>query len=320
MDATARNPHRPQRLPSFSVVVTTTGGGPELPDSVHSLLGSAGQPPLELIIVDSRPPSPTSRPPELPAEPDWKIEIPIRILSCAGPGPAAARNAGWLAASADWVVFLDEEVIVSADWAQHLIEDLGACTGSDAAVTGRVSASADGRVSTADHGRPSSYRTRDRSAADRSGGDIAVRRSALYEIGGFDETLLGDRREVCDLMLRILDAGYRIRTGGRRGERPRSADQNPPAVQRRRTGADDAVMLARHGYRWRRRLADRSTIGPGGRRSVTGMISSRTAPSANRLYYRLRGEFRARFGAAARPHYATSPNPNAPTSSGRRIR
>ena len=34
------------------------------------------------------------------------------------------RNAGWRAADADWIAFLDDDVAIPLDWCQRLVNDL----------------------------------------------------------------------------------------------------------------------------------------------------------------------------------------------------
>src|SRR5919108_1857893 len=41
-------------------------------------------------------------------------------------GPALARNAGWRASRAEWVTFLDDDVLPEPDWLERLHEDLAA--------------------------------------------------------------------------------------------------------------------------------------------------------------------------------------------------
>ncbi|WP_343244762.1 glycosyltransferase, partial [Streptomyces sp. SID11385] len=49
---------------------------------------------------------------------------PVTLLRSGGRGPAAARNTGFAATGAPWVVFLDDDVRVGAEWAGLLAEDL----------------------------------------------------------------------------------------------------------------------------------------------------------------------------------------------------
>src|SRR4029434_11335336 len=53
--------------------------------------------------------------------------------------------------------------------------------------------------------------------------DMVVRRAALEDVGGFDERFPRAYREDTDLALRLLDAGWRLRLGQRRGPPPGAA-------------------------------------------------------------------------------------------------
>src|SRR5207237_748162 len=50
--------------------------------------------------------------------------LPVRCVAGPGAGPAAARNAGWRQAQAEWVVFLDDDVLPAHDWPARLVHDL----------------------------------------------------------------------------------------------------------------------------------------------------------------------------------------------------
>ena len=64
----------------------------------------------------------------------------LRIVEDDGPrsGPAAARNRGWRASTAEWVVFLDDDVVPGLDWRERLEADLAAAADEVAAVQGRI--------------------------------------------------------------------------------------------------------------------------------------------------------------------------------------
>src|SRR5204863_4651615 len=46
------------------------------------------------------------------------------VIPSRGRGPAAARNAGWVASAAEWVVFLDDDVVPAGTWLHDLAADL----------------------------------------------------------------------------------------------------------------------------------------------------------------------------------------------------
>ena len=60
------------------------------------------------------------------------------ILDHAGDGPAAARNRGWRQSDAEWVAFLDDDVLPAPDWAERLQADLAGLGPAVAASQGRL--------------------------------------------------------------------------------------------------------------------------------------------------------------------------------------
>ena len=129
-------------------------------------------------------------------------------------GPAAARNSGSRMAGTDLIAFMDSDIVPDPDWLDTvlpLFDDPAV-----AAVAPRVRTLAHGPL-----GRYESLRSSLDMGADpavvRPGGRIAyvptatlvIRRSALTEIGGFDETLRYG--EDVDLIWRLVAAGHLVR-------------------------------------------------------------------------------------------------------------
>lgn len=163
-------------------------------------------------------------------------------------GPAVARNQGWRASTAPWVVFLDDDVVPSDDWSQALQADL--VTGPRVgAVTARI-------VVPELPARPTDDELATIALEEAAcvTADLAVRRTALEAIGGFDERLPHAFREDTDLALRLMQAGWCIGQGTRLTEHPlRHGDPWWSSVRRQRGNADDAFMRRRHGGAWRLR-------------------------------------------------------------------
>jgi histidinol-phosphate phosphatase family protein len=165
-----------------------------------------------------------------------------------GRGPAAARNAGWRATSAEWVVFLDDDVVPDADWASRLSEDLAGLATGVAASQGRL------RVPLPAGRRPTDW---ERNVAGLAGAawisaDLAVRREALEAAGGFDERFRGAYREDTDFAMRLLRGGWQIVRGERSCEHPVGPAGFWASVAKQRGNADDVLMRALHGRHWRR--------------------------------------------------------------------
>jgi hypothetical protein len=133
-------------------VVIPTDGRPSLPGLLDSLSCSLPES-SRVFVVDNRRPHPlTGATGPMPPFDDCRFTV----LASLERGTAAARNAGWRRSTADWVVFLDEDVDLPANWVYRLEQDLAAADDSVAAVPG-------------------------------DNADLAVRRSALEATGGFDE-------------------------------------------------------------------------------------------------------------------------------------
>jgi histidinol-phosphate phosphatase family protein len=201
-------------------------------------------------------------------------------------GPAAARNRGWRQSRADWVVFLDDDVVPDLDWLERLASDLD--------VPADVAGSA-GRIHVP---LPSDWPPTDweRSVqgletARYATADMAYRREVLVEVGGFDERFPRAFREDTDLALRVLDVGYRLVRGTRAVEHPPRPAGFWTSVSLQAGNADDVLMRAIHGRGWQERVG-----APRGRRPLHLAI---TAAAALAIGAGLAGRRRLALGAAA---------------------
>lgn len=239
-------PGRPGRVagtePSRFDVVVPTVGRPRLPGLLWWLCRSlpAGS---TVVVVDDRPGDP---------EPlDLGVDDPrLRIVRCGGRGPAAARNVGWRATSAPWVAFLDDDVDPPLGWVRDLGDDLRSVPDRVAAVQGRI------EVPLPPGRRPTDW---ERNVAGLDGAtwvtaDMAVRRAALDEVGGFDERFPRAYREDTDLALRLLDAGWDLVLGGRCTRHPVGDAPWWVSVALQRGNADDVLLERLHGRDWRARV------------------------------------------------------------------
>ena len=183
----------------LSVVVPTRDRPDMLARCVASVTASL-RPGDELIVVDSASRQPCS------------VEG-ARVVRADEPGASLARNRGWRAAAHDVVAFVDDDVWVDEGWAAAVVD---AFADPDVAfVTGRVE-----MPPGVEHVRPVALLQKPdprRLDLDTRTGDLghsanlAVRRSVLAELGGFDELLGAGGRfraaEDLDLMDRILLSG-----------------------------------------------------------------------------------------------------------------
>ena len=227
--------------PDFAVVVPSVGrpGLQALLDTLSTL--APGTPrPDEVVVVDDRPdPRPLLSP---------TLEgAPVRVLTGGGRGPAAARNTGWRATAAPWVAFLDDDVLLAPDWSQRLTEDLLACRDTDAASQGRL------RVPLPAGRRPTDWE-RNTAGLERAAwatADMAYRRAALADVGGFDERFPRAYREDADLAVRVRRAGWTIRTGARVTTHPVRPADGRVSIRVQAGNADDALLRRLYGSRWR---------------------------------------------------------------------
>ncbi|UMB67979.1 HAD-IIIA family hydrolase [Mycobacterium paraterrae] len=233
-------------MTDYSIVIPTIGR-PSLNRLLAALDQGHGPRPSAIVIVDDRP---------LPKEP-LRLppnSLPVTVVRSGGRGPAAARNTGWRQCATEWINFLDDDVVPSADWCQQLTSDL---RGVDEAVVG-----SQGRlvVQLPQGKRPSDDERRTLRLAEAQWitADMAYRRRALVQCGGFDERFPRAYREDSDLGLRMTRCCGRIVPGTRTAEHP-IADGRPTvwsSIRAQRGNRDDALMRRKYGRRWRAEIGE----------------------------------------------------------------
>ena len=233
-------------VPAYDVVIPTIGR-PSLADLLRSLADGVGPLPGRVIVADDRP-----RPGVLDVLADLHgrlgpLEGRVLTVRSGGRGPAAARNAGWRNASAPWVAFLDDDVVVPDGWRAALARDLEAA-GPDVA-------GSQGRIVVPGGDRPTD---RERCVAGLEGArwataDMAYRLEVLHLLGGFDERFPRAYREDADLALRAIDGGWRLVRGRRSVRHPVQPAPWWISLTQQAGNADDALMRRLHGGRWRHR-------------------------------------------------------------------
>ncbi len=243
----------------ISVVVPTLGR-PSLAVLLHALASTDGVPPtpIELILVDDRPPGA----PDLPVPP--ALAAVTRILRGRRAGPAAARNIGWRAAAYPWVAFLDDDVVPASGWLARLAEDLDASR-HVVGVQGTVEVPLP-----ADHPPTDWERVTLGLAQGRwITADMAYRREALATVGGFDERFPRAFREDADLAWRMRAAGGALAVGTRRVAHPVRPESPWVSVRTQAGNADDALLRRLYGSSWRRLLGV-----PAGRRHRHAVVTA----------------------------------------------
>lgn len=186
-----------------SVVVPTRNRPRQLAtclDAVRRVLGPQDQ----LVVVDSASEDPA-------AVAAVAAQHGARLVRCEQPGASRARNAGWRAARHDVVLFTDDDCLPEPGWVDRYVQRFA----DEPAVTvlwGPATVAVEG-TGTTDVGTSGPVRATFGDDVGLLGAscNLAVRRAALEQVGGFDE-LLGAgaplrAAEDKDLLLRLLATG-----------------------------------------------------------------------------------------------------------------
>jgi hypothetical protein len=265
-------------------VVMPTVGRPSLHEALAPLGGH-----VPVVVVDDRPGKP--RPLDVPDG--------VRVVRSGGRGPAAARNTGWRASRATWVAFLDDDVRPPSGWVQALHRDLARCGDDVGGTQGRIVVPLPTDRQATDWERS----TAGLETAVWATADLAYRRAALEQVGGFDERFPRAYREDADLGLRITEAGWRIVPGARHVEHPVRPARWTQSLRSQRGNADDILMRTLHGRDWRARahvppgrrpwhLATTAALGTAAVAAATG--ARRTALLGGAAWLGLTAELAAR--------------------------
>jgi len=226
-------------------VVIPTIGRPSLARLLEALAAQPEPLPGRIWLVDDRPAAMTV---DLCRHNPHKSTV-IELLRTCGRGPAAARNAGWRASEADWIAFLDDDVVPTEGWTEALAADLAAASPRTAGVQGRIV------VPLPPERRPTDWERNvaGLEQAQWATADMAYRREALQQVGGFDERFRRNYREDADLGLRITNAGWKIVRGNRTIVHPVGPATPWISLKAQAGNADDVLMQAIHGDDWRQR-------------------------------------------------------------------
>ena len=229
----------------FDIVIPTVGR-PSLAALIESLERSRGPLPGRVWVVNDRSQGPSM---EGLVRRSGQLAGRISVVAGRGAGPAAARNAGWRRSTAEWVAFLDDDVVLPLDWLERLTGDLERVGPGVAAVQGRLT------VPRPQGRNPTDWERNTIALEDArfATADMAYRRTVLEKVGGFDERFPRAYREDADLALRCMDAGYSITVGSRQVIHPVRPAGRWASVKAQRGNADDALMDALHGLDWRSR-------------------------------------------------------------------
>jgi len=156
-------------------------------------------PPAEIVLVDDG-----SRDATVSRIRDRSGTDPrIRCLEQPAKGPAAARNLAWRACRSPLCAFTDGDCVPDRDWLERLCRPFGVAAIGAAAGTYRTMN--DQHLLARFVGHEIDWRYRDAGATVDCHGtyNLAVRRSILEEVGGFDESYRFPSGEDFDLTYRI---------------------------------------------------------------------------------------------------------------------
>lgn len=225
---------------SYSVVIPTIGRA-RLSATIEAILTGPPPAPQAVVVVDDR------RDPSGSLGIDSVGDRRVRVVETGGHGPAAARNAGWQTVTSDWVAFVDDDVRLPDDWTRRLAQDLGGLPEDVAGSQGRVHVPRSSACNPTDDER----RTLALSTSQWITADMAYRRRALMQVGGFDPAFPRAYREDSDLALRLVRSGWHICRGARQVEHPVAPGGWMRSVSVQAGNADDARMRRKHGRGWR---------------------------------------------------------------------
>lgn len=234
---------------AISVVMPTCRRPQLLLRCLHALLA---QKPIhggfEIIVVDD------ARSPEQEAALESYVRrsgtsISVRYLvpPKSARGPAAARNAGWRAASGEIIAFTDDDTIPTPNW---LREGLRAMVPGVDAAWGHVI------VPLQDEPTDAERNTAGLHGAEFVTANCLVRREALVQIGGFDERFKRPWREDSDLHFMLLENGCRV-VAAPRAIVIHPARVAPPgtSIQQHRNLLFEALLFKKHPRLYREKIS-----------------------------------------------------------------
>ncbi len=183
----------------LSIVVCTRNRSEMLARCLHALIQQPGN--FEVLVIDQG-----NTPASIPNDPR------IRRIADSNRGLAAARNTGIRAASGSIIAFVDDDAVPAAGYlpaVERAFQDDARLM----AAAGRIQALEDGTPYSRVH--DSVYRILGRRDwIYFMGGNFAVRRDVMYDIGLFDERFGAGRRwasaEETDFFFRMLYRKYRV--------------------------------------------------------------------------------------------------------------
>jgi glycosyltransferase involved in cell wall biosynthesis len=173
---------------SLSIVVIGRNEGQRLARCLDSIRAVRGFESVQLIYVDS---ASTDGSPELAS----RYGAEVVVIHPERPTAAAGRNAGWCRATEELILFLDGDTILNPDFPLAALEAMAADRRISAVWGHRREINPAISIYTRVLDLDWVYRP---GIMEACGGDVLMRRSALMEVGGFDDQLIaGEEPELC---------------------------------------------------------------------------------------------------------------------------
>ena len=190
-----------RQWPKVSVVICAYNAASTLEDNLESLT-RLRYPNYEVIVVNDG-----SR----DATPEIAARYPFKLISVENGGLSAARNLGWRAATGEIVAYTDADTRVDEDWLSYLVQPF--LTTDAVGVGGPNVVPADdewiAQCVARSPGGPTHVLLNDTVAEHIPGCNMAFRKQALEEVGGFDPTYTkaGDDVDIC---WRLQERGWHL--------------------------------------------------------------------------------------------------------------
>lgn len=187
---------------TLSVVIPTHNRPAALARLLASILGpESSEASPEVVIVDDGSVVGTYD--------DLETKYPgVKWLRQPQSGPATARNTGWQASTGDIVVFVDDDCVLTPEALSRLQDALSVHDAAGASIEPLHRGHVVADFMHAEH--LVTHKVQDGQVRWLVTACLAVRRTALEQVGGFDEQLTTAGGEDVDLSLRLKEAGFRL--------------------------------------------------------------------------------------------------------------
>jgi O-antigen biosynthesis protein len=189
------------RWPRASVVVCSYNGARTIRDTLEGVRG-LDYPDFEVIVVNDG---------STDATPHIAREYDVKLITTENRGLSSARNTGWQAATGEIVAYIDDDAYPDPHWLKYLCHAF--LTTDHVGIGGpNIAPAGDGPIADCvanAPGGPVHVLITDTLAEHIPGCNMAFRRAALAEIGGFDARYRAAGDDV-DLCWRLMERGGTI--------------------------------------------------------------------------------------------------------------